>query len=71
MRFGWTNQLIANVHGRAIITTELVDPDWNQYKVQKHIARGSQHLRKEKIFRHYIHVIPDVQHQYFKLVEQI
>ena len=71
MRFGWANQLHGTVDGRVIITTELADPDWDSYKVEKHILRGSQHLRSEKIFRQYIHVIPDVQHQYFKLVEQI
>ena len=71
VRFGWANQLHGTVDGRVIITTELADPDWDSYKVEKHILRGSQHLRSEKIFRQYIHVIPDVQHQYFKLVEQI
>ena len=54
-----------------MITTELANLDWDQYTVEKHIGRGSQHLKKEKIFRNYIHVIPDVQHQYFKLVERI
>ena len=71
VRFGWTNQLHSTVDGRVIITTELADLDWDSYKADKHVSRGSQHLRSEKIFRQYIHVIPDVQHQYFKLVEQI
>merc|ERR1719150_1559474 len=68
VRFGWTNRLHATVHGRVMITTELADLNWENYTVEKHIARGSQHLKQEKIFRNYIHVIPDVQHQYFKLV---
>ena len=71
MKFGWTNRLHAAVDGRVVITTELANLDWDQYTVEKHIARGSHHLKKEKIFRNYIHVIPDVQHQYFKLVERI
>ena len=71
VRFGYANQLYGTVDGRVMITTELADLDWDSYKVEKHVARGSTHLRKEKIFRQYIHVIPDVQHQYFKLVEQI
>lgn len=71
VRFGWTNRLHATVDGRVIITTELADLDWDEYKVEKHVARGSQHLKKEKIYRNYIHVIPDIQHQYFKLVERI
>ena len=62
------NQLMATTSGRAMLTTERMNPDWSHYKMQKFFG---EHQKGEKLFKHFIHVIPDKQHQYFKLVEEI
>ena len=76
---GWNTQLLATcdiaalTHGRAILTTEKVDPKLEAY--QKMPARLGEvlpsYLLNENIYRVHVHVIPDEQHQYFKLVDQV
>jgi hypothetical protein len=53
-----------------MITTEKVDPDFGKgiYRVEKYFP---ENIRSRNIFRPHVHVIPDEQHQYFKLQEQI
>lgn len=68
VRFGHMNKLIGTVSGRVMLTTERMEPDWTHYKMQKFFG---DHHRDQNLFKHFIHVIPDKQHQYFKLVEEI
>ena len=52
-----------------MITTEKLDPDWtNEKYVQKNFGTK---LRTENFFKQMVHVIPDKDHQYFKLVDQV
>ena len=68
-----TCNIVALSHGRAMLTTEKVDPKLEAY--QKLPARLGevlpQHLLSENIYRVHVHVIPDEQHQYFKLVDKV
>ena len=53
-----------------MITTEKCDPRYGQdvLKVEKNFP---PEVRDRDVYRMHVHVIPDEQHQYFKLVEQI
>eukprot|EP00088_Acartia_fossae_P064830 TRINITY_DN79860_c0_g1_i1.p1 TRINITY_DN79860_c0_g1~~TRINITY_DN79860_c0_g1_i1.p1 ORF type:complete len:152 (+),score=0.90 TRINITY_DN79860_c0_g1_i1:24-479(+) len=76
---GWNTKMLATCdivalsHGRAILTTEKVDPKLEAY--QRLPSRLGEvmpsHLLSENIYRVHVHVIPDEQHQYFKLVDQV
>ena len=68
-----TCDIIALSHGRAILTTEKVDPKVEAF--QRLPSRLGEvlpsHMLNENIYRVHVHVIPDEQHQYFKLVDQV
>ena len=65
------NHIEAACKGRVMITTEKCDPKFG-VDADREEASFPMHIRgKPNIFRMHIHVIPDEQHQYFKLVEQI
>ena len=76
---GWNTKLlntcniVSLTNGRAILTTEKVDPKLEAY--QRLPSRLGEvlpsHLINENIYRVHVHVIPDEQHQYFKLVDQV
>jgi len=61
--------LQASVNGRAMVTTERLEPNWEQKQVKE--VFKSHHQQESQLFKHFVHVIPDKQHQYFKLVEEI
>ena len=61
--------LHASVDGRAMVTTERLEPDWDQRQVQDNF--DEHHKEEKQLFKHFVHVIPDKQHQYFKLVEEV
>ena len=52
-----------------MMTTELMDPDLSRKNVAAVMPRGLK--PDQKIFKQYMHIIPDRSHQIFKLVEQI
>jgi len=61
--------LEASVDGRAMVTTERMEPNWEQKQVKA--VFKPHHQQEKQLFKHFVHVIPDKQHQYFKLVEEI
>ena len=66
---GVYSSLVAACHGRVMMTTELMDPKMDEPKVQLTLPADAK--PDEKFFRQYVHIIPDRQHQIFKLVDQI
>ena len=52
-----------------MMTTELVDPCYDHKLVKQALPYGLK--QGKKFFRHYMHIIPDRQHQIFKLVESV
>ena len=52
-----------------MMTTELMDPDLDNEEVAKALPTALK--PDQKIFKQYLHIIPDRQHQMFKLVEQV
>ena len=52
-----------------MLTTELVEPNFDHDLVKRALPYGIK--PEEKLFRHYMHIIPDRQHQVFKLVDQV
>jgi len=67
------SNIVSTCNGRVIITTERVIPKKEEFDKLLPLRNADMpdHLLQEKIFRAHVHVIPDEQHQYFKLVEQI
>ena len=68
-----TCNIIALTHGRAMLTTEKIDPKLEAYSALP-TRLGEvlpQHLQNENIYRVHVHVVPDEQHQFFKLVDQV
>ena len=74
---GWNVEFTAGTHaslyakcnGRVMMTTELMDPNLENEKAQASLP--TTYKPGQKLFKHYIHIIPDRQHQIFKLVDQI
>ena len=62
-------ELISLCQGRVMLTTELVEPNFDHVLVNQALPYGIKD--EEKLFRHYMHIIPDRQHQVFKLVDQV
>jgi len=63
----------AACHGRVMLTTEKVEPKLEAYE-ELPARLGTvlpPHLQQESIYRVHVHVVPDQQHQTFKLVEQV
>ncbi|XP_037776277.1 50S ribosomal protein L27-like [Penaeus monodon] len=67
---GRDRTLFAKEHGRVLMTTEKVNPDWNNKFVKRFYAELKDQP-KIPIFKTYFHVIPEEQHRNFKLVDQI
>lgn len=61
-------ELWAKCHGRVMMTTELVDPKISSSLVANSLPPAMK--PNQKIFRQYLHIVPDRQHQFFKLVDQ-
>ncbi len=53
-----------------MLTTELMEPDYTDKMVLK-MTNPAQQQYQDKMFKHFMHIIPDRQHQYFKKVEEI
>ena len=68
-----TCDIVALSHGRAILTTEKIDPKMEAYQrlPPRLGAVLAPHMLNENIYKVHVHVIPDEQHQYFKLVDQV
>lgn len=72
VRFGSIASLRATCHGRVMLTTEKCDPIYaSAGSGSRKDSAFPDHLKGRSIFRMHLHVIPDEQHQYFKLVEQV
>eukprot|EP00095_Tigriopus_kingsejongensis_P001678 maker-scaffold1518_size37722-snap-gene-0.13 protein:Tk01678 transcript:maker-scaffold1518_size37722-snap-gene-0.13-mRNA-1 annotation:"39s ribosomal protein mitochondrial" len=75
---GWnvvsrTRNLFATCHGRVMITTEVCDPG-EHVDLLMSPTRHPFHkydADKGRVYRLHLHIIPDEQHQYFKLTEQV
>merc|ERR1712080_112041 len=68
-----TCEVVAACHGRVMLTTEKVEPKLEAYEaLPERLGKVlPPHLQQESIYRVHVHVIPDQQHQTFKLVEQV
>ncbi|XP_065162348.1 large ribosomal subunit protein bL27 [Atheta coriaria] len=64
--FGRNGTLFALVPGRVMITCEKVDLNWDHTWVQ-----GNYKNRGTEFFKKYLNVLPEKQHQNFKLIDQI
>ena len=86
VRFGSLfNNLKAMCHGRVMVTVEKCKPRLkfvpptgeDPFEVEETLEETRakrafpQHVRGKNNFRAHVHIIPDEQHQYFKLVERI
>lgn len=67
--FSLRNTIKAKVSGRVIITTERTDLNFEHDRIR--LLPMTEEAKREAQYRHYVHVIPDKQHQYFKLVDQV
>lgn len=67
MGFGKNGTLFAMVPGKVLITTEKVDLNWDHTWVE----RCHGHRKHTEFYKKYFHVIPEPQHQNFKLIDQI
>ncbi|TRY68518.1 hypothetical protein TCAL_03266 [Tigriopus californicus] len=70
---GWNvnntgKSLYASCNGRVMITTEVCDP-----KVAETLSEDpfAMDVPGENIYKMHMHIVPDQQHQYFKLTEQV
>jgi len=52
-----------------MVTTERTNLNFDHERVK--LLSITEEGKKAAQFRHYIHVIPDKQHQYFKLIDQV
>ncbi|XP_072942022.1 large ribosomal subunit protein bL27m [Epargyreus clarus] len=65
--FGRNGSLFAMEAGKVVITCEKFDPFWDHTWVQRHYAGREQ----QTIFKKYFNVIPEPQHQRFKLIDEV
>jgi len=65
--FGRNGTLFAMEHGKVYVTCEPIDPNWDHSWIQRNYA-GRQ---DQTIYKKFFNVIPENQHQRFKLVEEI
>jgi hypothetical protein len=52
-----------------MVTTERTDLNFEHNRIS--LFSISEDAKREAQFRHYVHIVPDKQHQYFKLVDQV
>ncbi|XP_037960363.1 39S ribosomal protein L27, mitochondrial [Teleopsis dalmanni] len=65
--FGGNGTLYAMEHGKVYVTCETLDPDWDHTWIQRHYAgRNGQAISKK-----FFNVVPERQHQRFRIVEEI
>ncbi|KAJ2950767.1 hypothetical protein O0L34_g9031 [Tuta absoluta] len=65
--FGANATLFAMMPGKVIVTCEKFDPDWEHPWVQRFYGGREG----QTIYKKYYNVIPEPQHQRFKLVDQV
>ncbi|XP_037029490.1 39S ribosomal protein L27, mitochondrial [Bradysia coprophila] len=64
---GRNGTLFAMDHGRVYVTCEQIDPNWDHNWVQRHYAGREG----QTIYKKYFNVVPEEQHQRFKLVDEV
>ncbi|KAG5867623.1 hypothetical protein JTB14_037629 [Gonioctena quinquepunctata] len=64
---GRNGTLFAIIPGKVSVTCERADPDWSHTWVQ----RCHGHRKDSNFFKKYFNVLPETQHQNFKLVDQL
>ncbi|KAG7155021.1 39S ribosomal protein L27, mitochondrial-like [Homarus americanus] len=67
---GRDRTLFAIEHGRVMMTTEKVNPNWDHSFVRRFYA-DLQNQEDVPIYKTYFHILTDPQKQNFKLVDQI
>lgn len=67
---GRDRTLYAKYHGRVMVTTEKVDPDWDN-KIVKRFRSLIQADEGAPIYKTYFHILTEPQKNNFKLVDQI
>ncbi|KAL0839401.1 hypothetical protein ABMA28_016126 [Loxostege sticticalis] len=65
--FGRNGTLFAMEAGRVVVTCEKFDPNWDHTWVQR-IYGGRE---EQTIYKKYFNVIPEPQHQRFKLIDEV
>ncbi|XP_023173435.1 39S ribosomal protein L27, mitochondrial [Drosophila hydei] len=64
---GRNGTLFAIEHGKVVVTCEPIDPNWDHTWIQRNYA-GRQ---DQTIYKKFFNVIPEKQHQRFRLVDEI
>lgn len=54
-------------HGRVCVTCEKTDPNWEHTWIQRHYAGRED----QRFYKKYFNIIPEPQHQRFKLIDEI
>lgn len=67
MGFGRNGTLFAMEHGKVYVTCEPIEPNWDHSWVQKNYAGRHD----QTIYKKFFNVVPEKQHQRFRLVEEI
>lgn len=67
MGLGRNGSLFAIIPGKVSVTCEKVNPNWDHTWVQ----RCHGHRKGTEFYKKYFNVIPQPQHQNFKLIDQI
>lgn len=67
MGFGRNGTLFALEHGKVYVTCEKINPNWNHSWIQRNYA-GREN---QTIYKKYFNVVPEKQHELFKLVDEI
>ncbi|KOB65832.1 Ribosomal protein L27 [Operophtera brumata] len=65
--FGGNGTLFAMEPGKVVVTCEKFDPNWDHTWVQRLYAGRTQ----QTILKKYFNVIPEPQHQRFRLVDEV
>uniref|UniRef100_A0A1B0C305 Large ribosomal subunit protein bL27m n=1 Tax=Glossina palpalis gambiensis TaxID=67801 RepID=A0A1B0C305_9MUSC len=65
--FGRDGTLFAMEHGKVYVTCEVADPNWDHTWIQKNYASR----QGQTFYKKYFNVIPEEQHQRFRLIDEI
>lgn len=65
--FGRNGTLFAMEHGKVYVTCEPIDPNWDHTWIQRNYA-GRQ---GQPIFKKFFNVVPEKQHQRFRLIDEV
>ena len=67
---GRDRTLYAKYHGRVMMTTEKVEPDWD-HKIVKRFKWLLQENEGAPIYKTHFHILTEPQNNNFKLIDQI